>query len=197
MDTGTYFALGVLVGFLYVGVAVTIFMVATGAGRYKEVTHEEVRPAVPVQVSDLRRTVQNLKQELANLDDGLLSYGTSAQEDLKRWRTACLSFAHKAAITLQSYWTEAQHNRGAWATYAELCQSMASVGMQEVQPVVGERIHQDDPHYRLRVSEGPPPYEVARVVCPGYIFRTQVAGVPHSQAAIVLEPAIVDGRSSR
>lgn len=140
----------------------------------------------------MRHALENIEQGIEDLKEQLWHYGSDQEESVKRWKTACLATAQKSVSLLQSCWYERDTNAWAMETYDELLQGLKTIGIEEIIPVPGELIDENDRTYRIVKQSGHPPFKVSAILCPGYCFRTDLARVSNIKDRLILEPAIIE-----
>jgi len=176
-----YFALGTLLGFIYTLAIATIMI----SFRHQSKT---VSPTL----GDLRRRLEGIQQDIQDMQSKVWNYGSTEEEKSRRWRVACLTVAGKAVAALQSCWLEREQDTSAQAVYDELLLSLKSVGVEEINPSLGEKVEENDRRYRIRKREGFAPYKVSKVLYPGYYFRPTLGKISEGQDKILLEPALIE-----
>ena len=177
-----YLLIGLLLGFIY-ALAASVVVISWGYQRKK---------AGSMTLGNLRNSLQSIQNEINQVQEQIWHYGSAEEELSRRWRIACLAVAGKAVTVLQSCWIGREQDATAQAVYDELLMSLKSVGVEEISPKLGDQIDENDRRYRIRKKNGRHPYEVVRLVQPGYLFKPTLGKLAKSYDEIILEPALVE-----
>jgi hypothetical protein len=181
VDANAYLALGVLLGFVYM-LAVAAIVVLSSRRRRND----------PSSLGIIRRSIADVQQELQRTEKQIWEYGRQEEGRSRYWRNTFLDTAVKAAGVLRSCWQEQEQDETARTIYNTLLTGLTSAGFEEIAPGVGDRIQEDDERFRFNERDGQPPYQIKRVLYPGYYFRVRVSEPESSQERILLEQAVVD-----
>jgi hypothetical protein len=186
-----YFALGVMIALIYALAIVAIFFLLT--------PKRPTPPAIPANMStlspalgELRRRVENIQQEMQELRKQVWDYGSTEEDRSRRWKIACVAVAGKSVSVLQSCWLGRNEDAVSKAIYDELLTSLISVGLEPIEPKVGDAIDPDGRAYIINKSNGMPPFKVSNVLYPGYYFNPETRGVAGKEDKLLLEPAVID-----
>lgn len=177
-----YLLIGLLLGFIY-ALAASVIVISWGYQR---------RKTGSMTLGNLRNSLQSIQNEINQAQEQIWHYGSAEEELSRRWRIACLAVAGKAVAVLQSCWIGREQDATAQAVYDELLMSLKSVGVEEIAPELGDQIDENDRRYRIRKKNGQYPYEVVRLVQPGYLFKPTLGKLAKSYDEIILEPALVE-----
>jgi len=181
-----YLLIGVLVGFIYT-LAASVILISWGQRR-KRINQ--------MTLGNLRSSLESIQKNIQDVEEEVWHYGSAEEERSRRWRIACLAVAGKAIAVLQSCWIGREQDATAQAVYDELLMSLKSVGVEEIAPELGDQIDENDRRYRIGKKDGQHPYEVVRLVRPGYLFKPTLGKLAESYDEIILEPALVEVRGS-
>jgi hypothetical protein len=176
--------------YLTIGIALTLVYIVCIA--FIVISFNRRRRSRSNTLGELRHRLDSLQQEIDGIRGRVWDYGSTEEERGRRWRISCLAVAGKAVTVLQSCWLEREQDSTSQAIYDELMLSLRSVGVEEIIPSPGDMVEENDRRYRISKREGQPPYEVTRILCPGYYFRPMLGKLSESDDKVILEPALIE-----
>jgi len=142
-----------------------------------------------LELRTLRAQAKQLHEDTKRLDAEMLRYGNLREEQIRLWRDVSFDTAKKAVEVLKTCWLEREDPLGT-QIYGELLSNLKAIGVEEINPQVGEEIDAEDRRYQIYEKTGNPPYKVTKVIYPGYYFRPRVQEEPGEKN--LLEPAHVE-----
>ena len=171
---------------------VLLLLIITGFTLYRKIRR---RKAFPVELGELRESVKILQEETQKLEGKIWEYGDPREEKIKRWKDVCHETARKAVSVLKSCWLE-RENPSVDMIYNELVTNLKTIGIEVINPGLGQEIDENDRRYWIREREGATPYRISKVIYPGYYFRPRLGRVQEAGDEVLLEPAQIEVKGS-
>ena len=171
---------------------VVLLLIITGFTVYRKIMR---RKTSPVELGELRESVKILQEETQKLEEKIWEYGDSREEKMKRWKDVCHETARKAVSVLKSCWLE-RENPSIDMIYNELVTNLKTIGIEVINPGLGQEIDENDRRYWIREREGATPYRISKVIYPGYYFRPRLGRVQEAGDEVLLEPAQIEVKGS-
>ena len=184
MTDSLFLVIGLVFGMLF---AITVTLVLISQPRERKINQKATNTLTASSVEQIKAESKSIRDDMEKLEKRFWIYGVEKEEENKKWRRVYRDFASKTINTLYSCWIGREDDATSRATYNELMTGLKAVGIEEIIPVIGQPIKEDQDDISIRSTTGVAPFNVSKVILPGYRLNSR-----HLDTLMLLAPAVVE-----